>query len=523
MPVVKHFLCVLDVTHKKEDTVQYLVNSREMKKYDANTSETFQIPSLVLMERAALETAAVIKEEHIKADDVWVVCGSGNNGGDGLAVARLLYLEGKSVRVVFFGEESKATEETRKQLAILKAYGILIEKEIPSEKAPDLLVDAVFGIGLSRTIEGEYAELLKQMNEVSAVKLALDIPSGVNASDGNVMGVAFRADYTVTFAYGKIGMYLWPGNEFCGKILIRQIGIDEKSWLGKKPAVSAYTMQELNQIPPRKSHSNKGTYGKVLLIAGSVNMAGAAIFAAKAAYTMGCGLVRVYTPEENRQIIQQAVPEAILTTYAGKRIESQELVEAIQWADVIACGPGIGTGDLSKSIVKNVLKNAAVPVVLDADALNIIAEDTGLLLRPHTDLIVTPHLGEMSRLTGDRVSFIQTRLTETAEEFARQYNVVCVLKDEHSVVSIPYGQTYLNLSGNHGMATAGSGDVLTGVLASLLAQGMHTEQAAPLGVFLHGLAADEILEETGSYGMLAEDIIKGLQKVLKKAERHEYE
>ncbi len=503
--------------------MQYLVNSREMKHYDTNTSTTFQIPSLVLMERAALEVVRVIKEERIKAENVFVVCGSGNNGGDGFAVARLLHLEGKKVRIVFSGEEKKATEETKKQLAILKAYGVAIEKEFPADETPDLLIDAVFGIGLSRNIEGEYAELLNQMNEVSAVKLALDIPSGVNASDGNVMGTAFRADYTVTFAYGKIGMYLWPGNELCGKICIRPIGIDEKSWLEKKPAVAAYTLQELEQIPARKSHSNKGTYGKVLLIAGSVNMAGAAIFAARAAYTMGCGLVRVYTPEENRQIIQQTVPEAILTTYSGKRVELQELIEAIQWADVIACGPGIGTGDVSKSIVKNVLKNAAVPVVLDADALNIAAEDTSLLQRPHTDLIVTPHLGEMSRLNGDIVSFIQTRLLETAEEFARQYNVVCVLKDEHSVVSIPYGQTYLNLSGNHGMATAGSGDVLTGILASLLAQGLHTEQAAPLGVFLHGLAADEILEETGSYGMLAEDIIKGLQKVLRKAERHEYE
>lgn len=503
--------------------MKYLVNSREMKNYDTNTIETYQIPSLVLMERAALEIVAVIKEEKIDASQTLLVCGCGNNGGDGLALARLLYLEGKQVRVVLLGDEKKATKETAKQLAILKAYGIPIEKEIPQEENETLVVDALFGIGLSRMIEGRYAEALEQMNQKRAVKLAIDIPSGVNASDGSEMGTFFQADYTVTFAYGKIGMYLWPGKEACGKVCVRQMGINDKSWLDKKPSVAAYTTEELKQLPKRQNHSNKGTYGKVLLIAGSVNMAGASILAARAAYTAGCGLVKVYTAEENRMILQSAVPEAILTTYSGKRIELQELIDAMQWADVIACGPGIGTGDLAKSIVKNVLKNASVPVILDADALNIIARDTNLLLRPHTDMIVTPHLGEMSRLCGDLVSFIQTRLIDTAEEFARQYNVVCVLKDAQSVVSVPYGQTYLNLSGTHGMATAGSGDVLTGILASLVAQGMQVEEAAPLGVFLHGMAGEEICEETGTYGMLAEDIVKGLKKVLRKAERHEYE
>lgn len=503
--------------------MKYLVNSDEMKAYDTNTITTFQIPSLVLMERAALEVMAVIREEQIDAGQTILVCGSGNNGGDGLALARLLYLAGSKVQVVLCGSEEKRTSENNRQLAVLQAYGIQIETEFPKQPQATLVVDALFGIGLKRKIEGKYHDILQQMNATKAVKLAIDIPSGINATDASLMGICFKADYTVTFAYGKIGMYLWPANEVCGKISVRQIGIDERSWKGKKPNVAVYTKQELAQIPSRQRHSNKGTYGKVLLIAGSKNMAGAAVLSARASYVTGCGLVRIFTPEENRIILQTAIPEAVLTTYKEDDLKIETLQDAMKWADVIACGSGIGTGEASKKIVEKVLETANVPVVLDADALNILAAHPKLLKNLRENMVITPHLGEMSRLCGEPISAIQTQLLSVAKQFTDQYHATCVLKDSVSVIQIPDGSTYLNLSGTNGMATAGSGDVLTGIISSLLAQGMNVETAAPLGVFLHGLSGEEAAENVGNYSMLAEDIINGLKKVLRNIERHEYE
>lgn len=494
--------------------MRYLVNSREMKLYDTNTIEHFKMPSIVLMERAALAFVEELNRREVDLTRVLVVCGLGNNGGDGLAIARLLMLEGHSVDVVLPESAGKPSEQNRMQRKILEAYGVAIQNKMPERDDYTLVIDAIFGVGLSRAIEGSYADILTQLNSMKGKKAAVDIASGVSADNGNILGIAFRADITITFAYAKVGQLLWPGNEYSGEVVVKNIGIEEHSWLERKPAVAALEMSDMAELlPVRRSHSNKGTYGKLLIIAGSVNMAGAAVLSARAAYAAGCGLVRVFTPEENRVVIQTAVPEAVLNTYSSKRMDIEALTESIKWADVIVCGPGIGTAETGHSLVKNVLKYAAVPVLFDADALNIIAEDTNMLLRPHTEMIVTPHLGEMSRLTGDLVSYIQNCLIEVAEEFARQYNVVCVLKDEHTVTSVPYSQTYLNLSGNSGMATAGSGDVLSGIIGALMAQGISAEQAAPLGVYLHGLAGDATAAYCGKRGMMASDLIEGLRKL----------
>jgi NAD(P)H-hydrate epimerase len=259
-------------------------------------------------------------------------------------------------------------------------------------------------------------------------------------------------------------------------------------------------------------HSNKGTYGKVLIIAGSTNMAGAAYFSAKAAYRTGCGLVRIFTPEENRAALQTLLPEAVLMTYNDK-FEEKQLAGALSWADAVVMGPGIGTGAQMKNMLKLVLKSVQVPLLLDADALNILSGEPELLLAPHLDIVVTPHPGEMARLTGDTVSLIQTRPVETARDFSMRYDVVCVLKDANTITAVPYGMTYVNTSGNHGMATAGSGDVLSGVIGTLLAQGMDAGAAASLGAYLHGRAGDYAAKLVGARAMIADDIIDGLSKL----------
>lgn len=502
--------------------MRYLVSGKEMKLLDQNTIGHFHVPELVLMEQAAMGFVQKLLSLKEEAGKTLIVCGSGNNGADGLAIARLLRERNVFAEVYLAGEKfHKTTDSYEIQKKIIEAYQIPVITDLTGLKDYDLVIDAMFGTGLTRAVSGELAQVLEQMNQLTGWKVAVDIASGVDADNGAVPGTAFRADDTITFSFGKAGQYLWPGSEYSGRIHIVPIGITKKSWLEKKPRLAAFEWDDLGMLPQRNEHSNKGTYGKLLLIAGSVNMAGAACMAAKAAYRSGCGLVRVFTAEENRQILQSTVPEAVLTTYTNK-FDEQKLIDDLKWADAVVMGPGIGMGAVSRKMVKLVLKYCAVPLLLDADALNIIAGQPELLMYPHTDIIVTPHLGEMARLTGDTVALIQTRLLECAGEFAKTYDVICVLKDFHTVTAIPYGHIYLNLSGNHGMATAGSGDVLAGIIGSFLSQRVKSEHAAALGVYLHGLAGDTKSACLGTRSLMASDIIEGLSLVLGRWEEEEH-
>lgn len=506
--------------------MKYLVKKSEMSQYDKNTMDVFGIPSMVLIERAALAATEEIEKEYLMPGNrLLIACGTGNNGADGLVMARLLHLKGYEVQILTVGDRNRATEENKKELSITQAYGVpAIDAENflhhfdDAKKDADVIIDAIFGVGLSRQIEGVYSELIKCLNSLQGAKVAVDIPSGIDADNGAVLGVAFRADLTVTFSYEKVGMRLFPGQTFCGSIRCHNVGIDDKSFLdedgkGHKPLTAALTSDDLASIPQRRPHSNKGSYGKVLVIAGSVNMAGAAIFCAKAAYLCGCGLVRVLTPEENRVIVQSALPEAVLTTYDKNKIEDDLIVETLRWPDVIVCGPGLGLSAAAHGLVDMVMEHAAVPVILDADALNIIAENPDMLQNNHTELIVTPHLGEMARLKHLMVPYIKEHIVELAEEFSRMYNLICVLKDARTVTAVPYEMTYINLSGNNGMATGGSGDVLAGVIAGMIAQGLKPELAAPLGVYVHGLAGDVAAEHVGRYSLMAHHLLEALPEI----------
>ncbi len=520
--------------------MKILLDSRQMKQCDKNTIEHFGVPSLVLMERAALsaaeeidqyfcrgrqhnpfgrgeENAGDFRQNNGRKRTVLAVCGYGNNGGDGLALCRMLWQRGYEVTAVMPPETGRISEETRVQREILTNYGIEISYDMPKGEF-DVVIDALFGIGLTRDLEGIYREYLMQMNEKSGLKVAVDIPSGVHGDTGQVMGVGFRADVTVTFAFAKPGLLLYPGAEYAGEVLVKDIGIDSRSFLEEQPFLFAAESEDLKRIPVRKNHSNKGSYGKVLLAAGQKNMAGAAFFSGKAAYLTGAGLVRIFTEEPNRMILQELLPEAVLTAYEGREALEELLAKALSWGTVIAAGPGLGVGKSAEIIVRFILKQAKVPVILDADGLNVLAEHLGWLKEAEVPVIVTPHLGEMARLTKKSIPEIQKHLLQAAREFAAEYDVICILKDARTVTAWPNGRAYLNTSGNHGMATAGSGDVLTGILAGLIAQGMEPEQAAVTGVYLHGAAADKQAEHTGTYGMMARDILDGIGMVLKEKE-----
>lgn len=498
--------------------MKYILNSREMKQCDENTMQRRGMLSAVLMERAALATMQeIVKRYPDPATKVLVVCGSGNNGGDGVAVARLLYLKGYNVTIYFAGNREKATEETKRQMFIAEQYGVEISDEYPKDIV-NVIVDALFGIGLSREVTGKYAEIVRKMTEQDGYKVAVDIASGISADTGAVMGTAVAADLTVTFGFIKAGQLLYPGAEYTGELKVADIGIDEQSLYELKPELKVLETSDLNRLPRRVNRSNKGSYGKLLILAGSKQMAGAAVFAAKAAYRMGCALVRVATVEENRIILQEQVPEAVLAVY-NNGTDVVEFVETqLHWADAVVAGPGISQSDLSERMLYELLKRIQVPCLCDADALNLLSKHPDWWKLVQSPLVITPHLGEMARLTGRPITEIRDRLVQTAQEFAMEHQITVVLKDARTITAQPDGQSYINVSGNHGMATAGAGDVLSGVVGALLAQKLDMHLAAALGVFIHGLAGDAAAERVGHCAMMASDIVDGLMDVLRKQE-----
>lgn len=517
--------------------MEYILNAGQMKQCDSDTIHKLGVPSLVLMERAALCTVEEMERFGCDMTSVLVVCGSGNNGGDGFAVARLLWEKQVSVTLAFVGKETSLTEETALQKKICENCGIKISSNAMDYEYTTI-VDAIFGIGLSRKVEGSYAEVIHWMNRQSACRVAVDMPSGVETDHGYILGAAVKADLTVTFAYRKIGQILYPGTEYCGQVVCRNIGIPRlhtvcdvhsgepeggRGCFSAKPSLMfTYDKEDLCRAPRRPAYSNKGTFGRVLLIAGSTGMSGAACLAARGAYRAGSGLVEVFTPACNRQVIQMYLPEAIVTPWDEESDLAEMLGAALKRADAAGIGPGLGKSAGAGKLLEYIMKNYSGPLVVDADGLNLLAEQTGLMKNTKAQVILTPHVGEMLRLVNgqapDDCKITKENITRDipgiAAGFASKNKVVCVLKDARTVVS-DGERSYLNTSGNSGMATGGSGDVLAGVICGLLAQGMQTFDAAALGVYIHGLAGDAAGEELGAYGMLAGDIAERVGQVLK--------
>lgn len=506
--------------------MKYILTAEQMKRADRRMIEEVGIPSLVLMERAALQCINTMKEEKVDLSSALIVCGSGNNGGDGFALARLLAEEGRTVDVVFVGKEASRSKETCIQMQILGNLGISVGNCLP-EREYSVIIDAVFGIGLSRKIEGRYKEIIERMNRYRGYKVAVDAPSGISADSGQVLGCAFRADLTVTFAYLKVGLILFPGAKYAGKVVEKAIGIAEDPFF-KEHSDLFYTFDFLDMVdrmPKRIPDSNKGTYGKLLVIAGSKGMSGAAYLSAKAAYLVGAGLVRIYTEETNRIILQQLLPEAVITTYDSDKEDCfQELPGLLQWADAVCIGCGLGTKECSKRLVKEVLGKNQKPCVIDADGINLLAafseEEWSKWERMEGQYVLTPHMKEMSRLTGYTVEELKKDRAELLRRFVHKEGVVCALKDSRTLVAGNKQKIFLNRTGNSAMAKAGAGDVLSGVISGLIAQKVPAYEAAVLGVYLHGLAGDAAKEECGPYSVLAEDMIGGVKTVLHSLEEN---
>ena len=540
--------------------MRYVLDAASMNNVDSYSINTLGIPSVVLMERAALSVTEAI-ESKVKGNihtDIICVCGRGNNGADGLAVARQLYLKGYNVDVYIINSHA-STKEFDIQLNIIKNLGIECINS-PDFSKYGVIVDALFGNGLSRELAGEARIVVDTINKCSTsvrsqytqnsdnngnrLVVAVDIPSGISASTGVVMGSAVNADITVTFGFEKIGHILYPAASYCGKIIRKDIGFAQYPDMTRD--IFTYDYSDISDmLPLRKPDGNKGTFGKALVIAGSRLYGGAAVLSSRAAARIGAGLVRTLTHISNRTAVITGNMECIVDTYdtdeecADFVKNTETLVDkCICWADVVCIGPGLSMEESAVKLVRSVSAKKNIKKLYDADALNIIAQYKIELDGSNDDVdyeaggnsgnasykddmsdknvVVTPHIGEMSRLTGLDIAMIKNNPIDTARTYSREHNCVCVLKDARTIVS-DGERVYINMSGNDGMATGGSGDVLSGIITGLMAQGLTTFEASALGVYIHGCAGDEAALSNGKYSMVAGDIIDNIKNVLIKA------
>ncbi len=491
--------------------MKLIFNAGQMRYIDNFTSESIGIKPETLMERAALVCAEEIRTSGFDTSKILIVCGTGNNGADGLALARIINR--------FYKPDVYLAGSYKELKGLVKAqYDSAARSRVRFINDPvfsdyTLIIDALFGIGLNRPIEGGISQVIKGINESSAMVISVDMPSGIDATTGSVLGCAVRAHVTVSFAYAKLGQVLFPGAEYCGKLHVRDIGIYADLCDNANASAFYYTQNDLSLIPKRRRYSNKSSYGRVLVIAGSEDMSGAALLCARAAYKSGCGIVEVFTHESIAPVIRASLPEAIVSTYSNGHIDFSRLHQAISAAGVVLIGPGLSKGEQAKKIVRYTLESVSSALVIDADALNIIS-DSPDLLHYIRGKVITPHLGEMSRLTGKSISDIAQSLIDTAREFTKAYGCICVLKDTRTVVCAPSMPLFINTAGNSGLAKGGSGDTLTGIIASLISQGMSESDSACLGVYLHAYAADIAADEHGQYAMLASDVAETVGRVM---------
>ena len=445
--------------------MQMIVDASLMKSIDNRTINEIGIPSMVLMERAALSVA-----EHVKCHvdiraRILAVCGSGNNGADAIAAARILKLQGYHADVLILSDIDKCSNESKEQINIAKNLGISIYNNINLNEYT-IIIDGIFGIGLNKPVKGEYLHYIKLINQGNHTVFSVDIPSGLSSNTGKPLNEAIKADYTITFGFNKIGLILYPGCEYAGKVHVADIGFPRLD--RKKEAINFYTYDktDLLMLPKRNNDSHKGDYGKVLIIAGSIGMNGACFLASLAAYRIGAGLVKVIVAQENRSIMQTMLPEAIISTYKqGEELEKadiEEILDNLSWATTIAIGPGMGTSKISEEIFDLVLNNSKVPIIIDADGINILAnkinriennnkekinriQELAKILPPHT--VLTPHLKELSRLIGIDLSKIQENIIEIADICTHDNDIIFVMKDARTIVAHKNNR-FINTSGN---------------------------------------------------------------------------
>ena len=486
-----------------------LVTAKEMKALDVQAQNDYAMPGILLMDNAAQAVAEAVHEAltALEGERVVIFCGGGNNGGDGLGAARWLQSYGVSVRAFIVGAALDAVQgDAALELAMFTKAGGRVEAlsteddwvlaELAASKA-DVLVDALLGTGFHGELEGDVLRACELLNKSEKYILAVDIPTGVNADNGAVCEQAVRADHTVTMALVKTGLLLYPGREYCGDIELADISMPVKlveEYQSDKYRLTDEIVREL--LPLRKANAHKGDAGRVVICAGSPGYTGAAALASDAAVKAGAGLVSLYTPLSSRDVLAIKLTEVMVHGLLERMPgilgggAASDVASSAEAADVLAIGPGLGTSESTQEAVRTILQKITTPVVIDADALTALAGHTEILAAMQAQKVLTPHPGEMARLTGLEIAEIEADRINVAKKYAEQWQAIVVLKGAPTVIGCPNGTVYVNSTGNSSLATGGSGDVLTGIIAGLAAQEISLQEAAICGVYLHGLAAE---------------------------------
>jgi len=497
-----------------------------MQQAERLTMDNYRIPGQVLMETAGRACADLVDTEYGpgRGKSAIIVAGKGNNGGDGYVIARCLLRKGWTVSVIVIAGKSSISGDAEKNLSLLDPSLVHFCPE-PEELFPcraafqdaTVIIDALFGIGLVKEISGVHADAVRLMNSSGKPAVAVDIPSGIDASSGRVLGVAVKAAVTVTFAFAKLGHVVYPGRAYTGLLETVDIGLpDEVS-----EAAEYYEYLDSASVGPllktRDRCGHKGSYGHCLIIAGSTGKTGAAALSANTAVRAGSGLVTLAVPASLNPILEVKTTEAMTLPLedGGRGCFGEEnlgaLLRAIEGKDAVALGPGISRSVDTVALIQGLVRECPLPLVIDADGLNALAADPAIFREKKSPaLVLTPHPGEMSRLTGLSIARIENDRISAARDFAVRYEVYLVLKGAGTVIAAPDGSVAINGSGNPGMASGGMGDVLTGILVSLIGQGYPVCEACRLGVYVHGHAADLVAREKGEIGITASDVLEKL-------------
>ncbi|MFW5961895.1 MAG: NAD(P)H-hydrate dehydratase [bacterium] len=494
-------------------------------------------PEILLMESAAYgtaELAAEIIENNLgfkkkKEVKITVLAGKGNNGGDGLAAARILKNWGYQPEIILSTTPEKLTGVNFKNFKIaalnkVKSYQFSDLEETKFLKIienSDLILDALLGTGINGQLRGDIKKIITMINQdlnSQPLTLAVDIPSGIIGTNGKIAGDVLKADYTATMAAPKRGLLLYPGRNYTGSLKVINIGIQPETIEKNGEGLRAFNKAEaVKLLPGRKNDGHKGSFGKLAVLAGSRGMTGAPLLSTKAALRSGSGLVYLLTPEEIEALTSVQLEEAVGIPLASKNgvISEDSLKQILQFSknvDLLAAGPGLGRNPDVTTVIEGILENLKLTLILDADAINSI-QKLELLKKYKGELILTPHPGEMSELTGISIEEINDNRIEVARNFAGEYNVNLILKGAATITAAPDGRAYINTSGCNGMATAGSGDVLTGIVSALKGQGMSSFEAAALAVYIHGRAGEYAAEKKSNFALMASDIIDQLPEV----------
>lgn len=498
-----------------------LVTAQQMRELEQMTFSEYGFSSLLMMENAAQGFCDRLEREYgsVCRKKIAVFCGKGNNGGDGFAVARLLSVRGAFVRIFIGFDPHLLKGDAKTNYETAERFGIkILDTEAFSDDC-DVVIDALFGTGFHGEIAGEDAETVEKINASHAFVAAVDMPSGANADNGTVSEFCVCADMTVTFGMGKLGQCLYPAKQKTGQVFVSEISVPLQLRKAYPSGYFALDSAIFSRLPQREENTHKGNFGKCLIFAGSRGMCGAAVMASNAVLKSGAGMATLAIPEEVSSIAAAKLTEVMTLPlpmeYTKKSLSLLE--EQMKTQDIFLMGCGLGRSTERQSLVRELLLRSKLPTVIDADGINALQGHIHILKQKRVPVVLTPHLVEFSRISGFSPEEIVADKVKLAKQFAVEYDVILVLKGADTVVACPDGRVFVNTLSNSGMATAGSGDVLAGMIAGLAAQGAELSDAACLGVFLHTLAGEIAREQYGEYGMTATDILSAVPLALKRA------